>query len=93
MFISMKFAVASHCNPSLLFHQHHHHQGFGDFSGGSSLRRRTSTLKLQTTLCSTYTNDNAYELSSANSHEGSKESAESKKGESSTSNEYVLLLL
>ncbi|XP_020969852.1 uncharacterized protein LOC107624333 isoform X2 [Arachis ipaensis] len=89
MFISMKFAVASHCNPSLLFHQHHHHQGFGDFSGGSSLRRRTSTLKLQTTLCSTYTNDNAYELSSANSHE---ESAESKKGESSTSNEILTKL-
>ncbi|KAL1338695.1 hypothetical protein HN51_033300 [Arachis hypogaea] len=95
MFLSMKFAAASHCNPSLLFHQHHHHhhQGFGDFSGGSSLRRRTSTLKLQTTLCSTYTNDNAYELSSANSHEGSKESAESKKKEeSSTSNEILTKL-
>ncbi|XP_025624772.1 uncharacterized protein [Arachis hypogaea] len=92
MFLSMKFAAASHCNPSLLFHQHHHHhhQGFGDFSGGSSLRRRTSTLKLQTTLCSTYTNDNAYELSSANSHE---ESAESKKKEeSSTSNEILTKL-
>ncbi|RYR32496.1 hypothetical protein Ahy_A10g047051 [Arachis hypogaea] len=114
MFLSMKFAAASHCNPSLLFHQHHHHhhQGFGDFSGGSSLRRRTSTLKLQTTLCSTYTNDNVrhmncqvqtamklwnrfFKLDNNNDKMflGSKESAESKKKEeSSTSNEILTKL-
>ncbi|MED6195160.1 hypothetical protein PIB30_035375 [Stylosanthes scabra] len=99
MFLSMKFA--SHCNPALLFHPHTHHlrhQGLVPFTGASSLRTRTSTLQLHKTLCSTYSNDSARELSNANSHEdillsrSSEGSADSKKGESSTSNEILTKL-
>ncbi|MED6120355.1 hypothetical protein PIB30_020192 [Stylosanthes scabra] len=96
MFLSLKFA--SHCNSVLLFHphlHHHHrrHQGFASFSGASSLTTRTNTLQLHTALCSTYSNDGAHELSNASSHEeGSEEIADSKKGESSTSNEILTKL-